>query len=168
MSRRGTLVAFVVVLSLPGILGKVPQFAESRSVEAQKCGVGDARETLQAFFQSLAERRVARTDALFAAEPLFEWYSTTAPGARLRAEARRRSTLPDYLRARIAKRERLRLLRANVVATLAPDEQAINGYVVRRANDLRPTRFGFKAQISCAPNGRNQIFVWSMARADSR
>lgn len=69
-------------------------------------------------------------------EPAFEWYSTTAPGARLRAASHRRATLRAYFRGRIRQHERLRLTRLKASYELRRDLGNFYGTLVRSADDL--------------------------------
>lgn len=65
---------------------------------------------LRSFVAAFDRGSFAKLDALFAAEPAFQWYSSPAPGRRLGAEAKRRDTLIPYFRRRHAEGDRLRLL----------------------------------------------------------
>jgi hypothetical protein len=104
-------------------------------------------------------------DAVFASEPSFGWYSTTAPGARRTRIAADRSSLTRYFAKRIAQHERMRITKRRSSADAAHGIANLNGQLVRSARDLRPTRFNFKTAVLCA--APPQIIVWSMARNTS-
>lgn len=76
---------------------------------ASPCDREATRGALRAYFTAFDAGDFARLEALFAAEPAFQWYSTPGPGARLGAAAKRRDTLLPYLRRRHAKGDRLEL-----------------------------------------------------------
>ena len=70
------------------------------SAAAENCRPDDVHAALGRFATAYSEGDYETLDALFAPEPEFEWYSTDAPGERLEARARLRSSLIPYFEAR--------------------------------------------------------------------
>jgi len=77
---------------------------------AGDCKAGATRTTLASFVTAFNRGNLSKLDALFAAPPAFQWYSSNAPGLRRAAAAHNRATLIAYFRARHLKRDRLRLV----------------------------------------------------------
>jgi hypothetical protein len=75
-----------------------------------RCTSWAPRSAMTAFVAAYNAGDRRRLDALFAARPRFRWYSSAAPGPRLRARATRRDTLLPYFRARHRHHDRLRLV----------------------------------------------------------
>jgi hypothetical protein len=115
------------------------------------------------FADDFSHQRLRRTDRAFSSRREFRWYSTTAPGARLDPEARRRNTLRAYFRQRMAQQERLRIKRLGSFYEEKRHIRHLNGRLVRRAGDLAPTVFRFKGAFSCRTG---KLIVWSMAAGD--
>ena len=134
-----------------------------------QCDREEASAGLSAFVSALARGRVADVDAAFAQTPDFKWYSSTAPGTRNGLAAYRRETLLGYFRARVRKGERLSIVNSSLRYVIGPSGgvSGANGYLYRRATDLRSTRFGFKFALVCGtdPTSTPKLIVWSMARA---
>jgi hypothetical protein len=76
---------------------------------AEDCHSKDVRSALGAFADAYSRGDFATLDSLFAAKPEFQWYSTDAPGTRLRSGSKKRSTLIPYFEARHRKHDRFRL-----------------------------------------------------------
>jgi hypothetical protein len=74
------------------------------------CTAMQTRSALVSFIAAFDAGDFARLDALFAGSSWFRWYSSGAPGARFDPQARGRSTLIAYFRARHAQRDRFRLM----------------------------------------------------------
>jgi hypothetical protein len=121
-----------------------------------------AESVARTFLAALARGDVSSVVAAFASEPGFGWYSTTAPGARRTQVAEDRSSLIRYFRKRVAQRERMRITKRISGTDVLHDRAYLNGQLVRRARDLKPTRFNFKMAVTCS--APPQIIVWSMAR----
>ena len=77
--------------------------------DTEPCSREATRGAVRSFFATFDAGDLGRLDALFAAEPAFQWYSTPGPGERLGPASQRRDTLIPYLRRRHAKGDRLRL-----------------------------------------------------------
>lgn len=110
------------------------------------------------FVRSFNGGDFARLDRIFAKDDEgFQWYSTSGPGQRLRAEAYRRSTLIQYFRRRHTRHERLQLrsFRHNGGGNF---EYAL----VRRADDVPRARYHGKGAALCAVEAADIIIVWSM------
>lgn len=119
------------------------------------------RRLVRRFTQAASNGNADRADKTFAREPAFEWYSTTAPGARFNAAARDRTTLRAYLGGRIARHERLRLTRLTARYERRRNITNFYGTLARTADDLKTTTHRFKGAAACAR--QTQIIVWSMA-----
>lgn len=91
----------------------------------------------------------------------FEWYSTDAPGQRIRAAAKDRAGLERYFAVRHAAGESLHLTSFQFNGNAA-------GYgnfqytLIRRAHDLAPTLYTGKGAALCGSTPR--LGVWSMAK----
>jgi hypothetical protein len=77
--------------------------------EAGACQAPVIRGLVGEFVQAFNRGDSARLDRLFAQPPAFKWYSSGAPGRRLRAAAHRRDTLVRYFRARHDRGDTLRV-----------------------------------------------------------
>lgn len=134
-----------------------------------RCDEEEATAALDAFLTALARGNAGAVNAVFAPNPEFKWYSTTAPGLRSGSAAYRRETLLNYFRARVRKLERLSIFKKSLHYVIGPsqDTAGANGYLRRRATDLNSARFGFKFAVHCAQEKGEapQIIAWSMARA---
>lgn len=126
------------------------------------CNGGLAESVVRTFLAALGRGDVTAVDAVFAQEPSFGWYSTTAPGARRTRVAADRSSLARYFGKRIAQHERMRITKRHSGVDASRGTAFLNGQLERRARDLGPTRFNFKTAVLCSPTP--QIIVWSMAR----
>jgi hypothetical protein len=73
---------------------------------AVRCNVAAVRDALAAFVRAYNRSDVPSLDRLFSRER-FVWYSSGAPGTRLRAEAENRETLIPYFRRRHGRGDRL-------------------------------------------------------------
>lgn len=100
----------------------------------------------------------------FAREPEFEWYSTDAPGERLRGSAYDRSSLMPYFASRHAAGERLVLRSFKFNGNSSTPYGNFEYGLIRRAEDLRPTPYYGKGAAFCYRTRSDVIFVWSMGR----
>ncbi len=102
--------------------------------------------------------------AVWAAEPDFQWYSTPAPGERLRARASDRASLIPYFRARHAQQERLELtaFRVNGNTSAARPYGNFEYRLVRSARGLPRTDYHGKGALHCYANRPDVLIVWSM------
>jgi hypothetical protein len=119
------------------------------------------RRIVRRFTHAVTDGNADRANKTFASEPAFEWYSTTAPGARLNAVARDRTTLLGYFRDRIARHERLRLTRLTARYERRRNITNFHGTLARSADDLATATHRFKGAATC--RGRTRMIVWSMA-----
>jgi len=138
--------------------------AASAATTATAGGVSpacDPRPHVDAFVQALAAGDLDAVDAAFATGPQWKWYSVAdVAGQRLLAESMNRSTLRSYFARRIARHERLELLRFS---------DSGNGNFTfllrRRADDLRggrPVERQGKGWLNCSTG---KISVWSLGGA---
>ena len=122
------------------------------------------RTAFAAYVAAFNRGDLMRLDGLFAREPDFEWYSSGAPGPRLRGASADRSTLLAYFRARHVRRDRLRLLRWSFNGT----DGVIAHFDVRlerAARDYRagaPFRISAKGAARCRGNGGPRFVVMSL------
>jgi hypothetical protein len=119
------------------------------------------RQVVKRFTRAIRDGSADRADKTYAREPAFEWYSTTAPGTRLNADARDRTTLREYFRDRIARHERLRLTRLTAFYERRRNITHFHGTLARSADNLPVTTHHFKGAATC--RGRTRIIVWSMS-----
>jgi hypothetical protein len=101
---RIALAAALALAAVTGLAGR-PGDAAART----GCTEAGTRAALAAFVSAHNRGDSERLDTLFAAEPEFEWYSNSAPGARLGQGAKRRRTLLAYFRRRHAAGDRFAL-----------------------------------------------------------
>jgi hypothetical protein len=134
--------------------------------DAEECVAGESRAIVIRFIAAFNARNILALDRVFAPAESFNWFSTGAPGARLRAAAYDRSTLMAYFKARHRQGEKLRLVRFK-------SNGNSNGYahfefrLERRARTLRPTVFQGKGAAICAVSG-DTISVWSVGTRIAR
>ncbi len=165
MKRRTTLLVLATIAA-PAIVSWA-NLAEA-GVATESCGRQQSRAAVTHFLGALAARKPGEAASVFAEKPAFQWYSTTAPGARSGRAAYKRIDLERYFATRSRVRETLRIVRWNFIAGRTPQDTGVNGTLVRAADDLPATRFGFKAAIRCDLDVEPKIVVWSMARAITR
>jgi hypothetical protein len=156
--RRALAPALALTIALAALAGPPP----GRAAGAAGCRPAQARAVVERFVALLNAGRLRELDRLFGALGVFRWYSTTAPGARLGEEAKRRETLIPYLRARVRAGERLRveLLRwsgAEPDGSLAH----VAGALRRSARGVPPRTYLFRAAAECS-SGEPLLVAWSM------
>lgn len=76
--------------------------------DTSPCTRAQAAAAFESFVAYFNRGAFAKLDALFAAEPAFQWYSSPHPGRRLGAGAKDRDTLIPYFRRRHASNDELR------------------------------------------------------------
>jgi hypothetical protein len=160
--ERLSFVLMRVVLLLALALALVPAAASGAEVPAdvEDCAPGAVQRVVGRFITAFNARNLPALDRVFSPAESFNWYSTGAPGVRLRAAAYDRTTLLPYFRARFRAGDRLRLVsfRSNGNS---------NGYghfqfrLERRARTLKPTVYEGKGAAICAASG-DTISVWSV------
>ena len=74
------------------------------------CTPTEAQQLVVDFTVAFNAGNTRRLNRIFAKEPAFEWYSAGKPGDRAGREARNRSTLMRYFRARHRQHERLQFV----------------------------------------------------------
>jgi hypothetical protein len=143
-------------------LALVPAAALSASPppDAEDCAAGEARTVVVRFVAAFNARNAPALDRIFAPEASFNWFSTGAPGRRLGAAAKDRSTLIPYFRARHRAGERLRLVRFRGGGN-ANGYSHFQFFLERRARTLAPTVYEGKGAAICAAGG-DTISVWSV------
>ncbi len=164
--RRLAVSALAIALVLVGA-------GSLSAATGQRLGVGNdgdcdgalAESVVRTFLAALARDDVSAVDAVFAPEPSFGWYSTTAPGARRTRVAADRSSLALYFGKRVVQHERMRITKRHGGADASRGTAYLNGQLLRSARDLRRARFNFKTAVLCS--APPQIIVWSMARDTS-
>ncbi len=92
----------------------------------------------------------------------FDWYSTDAPGQRIRSAAKDRAGLERYFAVRHAAGESLRLISFQFNGN-AGGYGNFQYALIRRADDLPPTAYTGKGAAICGPTG-SMLGVWSMAK----
>jgi hypothetical protein len=106
---------------------------------------------------------IRRLDRIFAPADAFAWYSSPAPGVRLRAAAKDRSTLLPYFLDRHRAGDRLRLVHWQFNSRRSRDDEGGFEFTLRRrTRDYRGGRaftLQGKGSIACA---RRQISVISL------
>jgi hypothetical protein len=142
--------------------------ARTHNEQPKRCAAGEVRVLVHTFITAFNNGDVQTLDRLFAKEPVFRWFGTTAPGARLRATATNRATLVSYFASRHRRSERLLLRSLQVNGnTIAPAPLGPYGNfeygLMRQASDLAATRYYGKGAARCFPSNQDVIFVWSMA-----
>jgi hypothetical protein len=144
----------------------VAAFSATAPPDAEDCAAGESRAVVLRFVAAFNARNMPALDRVFAPAASFNWFSTGAPGARLRAAAYDRSTLLAYFRARHRQGEKLRLVRFQGSGNS-------NGYahfrflLERRARTLPPTIYEGKGAAICAASG-DTISVWSVGSSVAR
>jgi hypothetical protein len=159
MRRVSSCAAVVVVVVLAVVAATATRASPAR---ADACTAAAAKALVRSFVADYGRGRVAAIDAMWAAEPYFQWYSTRAPGGRLGARAYDRATLAAYFRARVRVHERIVL--TALFAGYDPKRNLVNfgGKLVRRADDIHSAAtHPFKGAADCRSGGPSLI-VWSM------
>jgi hypothetical protein len=152
--RLAGLLALALALVPAAALGAAPP------ADAEACVAGESRRVVERFVAAFNARNLLALDRVFAPADSFNWYSTGAPGVRIRAAAYDRSTLIPYFRARHRADEKLRLVRFQANGNG-------NGYahfqfrLERRTRTLAPTVYQGKGAAICATSG-DTISVWSV------
>ena len=152
--RAAALIALVLALVPAAALGASPP------PDAEECVAGESRAVVVRFIAAFNARNIPALDRVFSPAASFNWYSTGAPGVRLRAAAYDRSTLMAYFRARHRAGEKLRLV-------FFQGNGNSNGYahfqfrLERRTRTLPPTVYQGKGAAICAASG-DTISVWSV------
>jgi hypothetical protein len=101
-------VALVGLAAGAAVAGAEPSVPARRGVTA--CTKSETRSALVSFVRAFNAGDYRRLNELFAGHPWFRWYSSSAPGARLDAQAQQRSTLISYFRDRHARSDRFKLV----------------------------------------------------------
>jgi hypothetical protein len=126
------------------------------------CTATATRATVHRFVADIDRGEASAAAQLFAPEPLFQWYSTRAPGRRLGAQAYDRGTLASYFKTRVRAHEHLRLTKLDARYDAGRHIVNFSGTLVRTADGLRSTSpHWFKGAAACMQFGPSLI-VWSM------
>ena len=125
------------------------------------CSAATTKTLVRSFAADYSDGRVAAIDRMFAPEPYFQWFSSSAPGSRLGGQAYDRATLAAYFRARARAHERIIL--TTLSARYDPNRNIVNfsGELLRRADDVPAARHPFKGAAACRSD-RPTLIVWSM------
>jgi hypothetical protein len=157
-----TAVVGIVAVAVVGLTATVA-FGAGSATGARACGPGEVRALVVDFVVAFNGGDLARLDAIFAPSPAFKWYSSNAPGRRVRSAAFRRGTLLDYFARRHARRDRVRLLGFRFNGNSGGYGHF--DYRMRRsAADFRggqPFRLVGKGAVDCSLDPK-AIAVWSM------
>jgi hypothetical protein len=154
------LASAALLVSLSG-----PTVAQAEA--PKRCSGVEARTLVVRFIRAFNAGDLRRLDRLFAREPDFRWYSTDGPGVRTGGAAYDRSTLIRYFarRHRLGERLKLRSFRFNGNSGAGGDTYGNFEYgLIRRADDLPPTRYYGKGAARCYRTRPDVVFVWSMGR----
>jgi ketosteroid isomerase-like protein len=151
-----------------GFLGIDPASARRGGDRAAKlCTPVEVSALVRSFIAAYNRGDGAVLDTLFAREPDFGWFSTTAPVARFGEAAKNRATLVRYFAQRHARAERLQLrsvqVNGNTVGVGIAPYGNFEYRLIRRANDLPPTRYHGKGAARCFSGTPDLIFIWSMS-----
>jgi hypothetical protein len=130
----------------------------------KRCKPDEVETLVVRFIDAFNRGDLKGLGAVFAREPDFEWYSTDAPGERLRARAYDRSSLVPYFAGRHARGERLVLRAFRFNGNSTTPYGTFEYSLIRRADDLEPTRYAGKGGSFCYRTRPDVIFVWSMSR----
>jgi hypothetical protein len=136
-----------------------PPPATTLSEVRTTCEGGAVRALVERFLKAFNEDDQRQLDGLFVSEPVFRWYSTDAPGERIRAAARNRTSLVSYFAARHRDGERLRLRHFRF-----RENGDFIFRLVRSTHGLPATDYNGKGTAVCTES-RDMITLWSMARA---
>jgi hypothetical protein len=126
----------------------------------EECTAGRVRRLVRAFAGAFNRGKARALDLSFAAEPEFRWYSTQAPGERIGGNAAERDTLLQYFANRYRRGERLELRSVRFNGN-GEGYGHFDFRLVRRADDLEPTRLMGKGAAICF-HEEDVIAVWSM------
>jgi hypothetical protein len=139
-----------------------PALAPSDAAVERACG-RTAHRVMVAFVKAYNDGQIGRLDRIFAPADDFFWYSSPAPGRRLNAAAKDRSTLAAYFRGRHRAGDRLAIVRWKFNSRRARDDQGGFEFTLRRhARGYRAGRsftLHGKGSLACA---RGQISVMSL------
>lgn len=135
--------------------------------EPTPCTADEAETLVRRFVEAFNAGDLRALDVLFAPEPEFEWYSTTAPGERVASAAKDRPSLVPYFAARRALDEQLTLRSFRFNGNSGTSVGAYGNFeyrLTRSAADLEPTPYQGKGAAFCYRTRPDVIFVWSMGR----
>ena len=161
-----TFSAAVLLVLSSAVLGVTS--ARAGDEQPKPCAAVEVTTLVHAFITAFNRGDGRTLDRLFAKEPIFRWFSTTDPGARLRAAATNRATLVSYFATRHKRGERLHLrslkINGNTIAAAPLGPYGNFEYeLTRQSNDLAAIRYHGKGAARCVPSNRDVIFVWSMS-----
>lgn len=147
----------------------VPARASMTSVEHPRpCVSREVRAVVRLFVDRFDDGDLVALDEVFASEPEFRWYSTTAPGERLRTRAPDRRSLVPYLARRHARGELLAVRAFRFTGNSSDGRRPYGDFtftLTRTTPELGPTRYRGKGAVLCFDARPDTIFVWSMADA---
>ncbi len=128
------------------------------------CTPGEVESAVNRFVAAFNRGDSKALAAVWAPEPDFQWYSTTAPGARLNAKASDRASLLPYFRGRHAQAERLQVtaFRVNGNTTGGKPYGNFEFRLVRSARGLAATDFHGKGSVRCYAGRPDVLIAWSM------
>lgn len=154
--------ALLLVASCRTATVSAPSPSPTPSGEPSACTAEQVHEALNRFTHALASGDGLALDAVFTGPELFQWYSSDAPGERIKQQARDRSTLMRYF----AQRQRVHEQMVVTSFRFNGNAASFGNFEVRltrQADDLPPTPYQAKGAATCS--GRTAtIAVWSMAR----
>ena len=132
------------------------------------CSPADTRRVVAAFVGAWNRGDLAAVDRLIARPPVFKWFSSGAPGARIGAASANRRALLRYVAARHARHDRIRLrwFRHNGSDVRTDGRYGHFEYELERSADDWNGGAAFvapgKGAVNCS-GGRTTIAVWSMS-----
>ena len=152
------------VLAAAGLLGCFGSAGAAPAATPTLCAPAEMDAAVKRFLAAFNRGDSKALAAVWAAEPDFQWYSTPAPGARLRARASDRASLIPYFRGRHARAERMDLTAFRVNGNTAAKKPYGNFEyrLVRSARDLGATDYHGKGALHCYASRPDALIAWSM------
>ena len=146
----------------------VPTGPTGRSTQGDEvpCRAGEVRELVAYFLQAFNRGELRALDDAFAVEPLFRWYSTDGPGARLRAAAYDRRSLVAYFSGRRVSGETLRLRSLRFTGNANDGTRPYGNFtfaLTRTNRKAGSAPYNGKGAMLCYERRPDVLIVWSMA-----
>lgn len=156
----------MAIVALVGPLAGTGGAAPTPPTDTAPCARAQTRAAFDSFLAAFDRGDQAKLDSLFAAEPDFQWFSSSAPGPRVRQDAFDRQTLLAYFRARYRHGDRLRLVDFHFTGR-SPHWSGFSFDLRRRSRDFRGGRW-FRTTgkgAAVCDGGRARFIVLSIGGA---